>query len=138
MTRVLLVDDDPHIRSMLKIVLERAGHQVEECADGTKALKSHKQHPADLILTDLVMPDKEGLETIREIRRTDRNVKIIAMSGGGRAGNQDYLKSAKLLGADAVIAKPFTKDEIVDTIRKVLDNAPPKVEELRDGEQNPS
>ncbi|HKV39426.1 MAG TPA: response regulator [Blastocatellia bacterium] len=124
MTRVLLVDDDRQLREMLKVVLERAGYQVEDFPNGSDAMDSHSVHPADLILTDLVMPDKEGLETIREVRRADRNVKIIAMSGGGRTGTLDYLGPAKVFGADATIAKPFTRDEILTMIRGLLESSP--------------
>jgi len=118
MTRVLVVDDDQHIRAVLKIFLERTGYEVEESRNGNEALRSHRQHPAALMLIDLIMPDKEGLETIREVRRADPNVKIIAMSG---AGHGNYLTAAKLLGANAAITKPFSMDETITIIRSILE-----------------
>jgi len=120
MASILLVEDDEHLRPMLKLVLERAGHQVQEAGNGNEALEIYNRHPADLVVTDLVMPDKEGLETIRELRRIDPDVKIIAMSGGGRTGIKNYLEMAKSFGADHILAKPFSNQEILDSIQLVI------------------
>src|SRR5687767_14027836 len=101
MASILLVEDDEQLRPMLKLVLERGGHQVQEAGNGKEALKIYLRHPTDLVVTDLVMPDKEGLETILELRRIYPDVKIIAMSGGGRTGGgQGYLELARKFGAD--------------------------------------
>jgi CheY-like chemotaxis protein len=120
MASILLVEDDIQLRSMLKIVLDRAGHEVQEAGNGKEALELYTKSPADLIVTDLVMPDKEGLETIMEFRRSYPDVKIIAMSGGGRTGAQNYLELAKKFGADYIVTKPFSNKEILDGIQIVV------------------
>lgn len=120
MASILLVEDDIQLRSMLKIVLDRAGHEVQEAGNGKEALELYSTSPSDLIVTDLVMPDKEGLETILEFRRSYPNVKIIAMSGGGRTGAQNYLELAKKFGADHILTKPFSNKEILDGIQIVV------------------
>jgi DNA-binding response OmpR family regulator len=120
MASILLVEDDLQLRSMLRIVLDRAGHVVQEAGNGKEAIALYSKSPADLIVTDLVMPDKEGLETIREFRRSYPDVKIIAMSGGGRTGAENYLDLAKKLGADYTLTKPFSNKEILDGIHIVV------------------
>lgn len=120
MPNILLVDDDEQLRAMLKIVLTRAGHEVREARDGNEALKIQSRHPADLMITDLIMPDREGLDTIREVRRNNAGIKIIAMSGGGRVNAQDYLVLAKKLGADYSLAKPFSNQELLRVVQLVL------------------
>jgi DNA-binding response OmpR family regulator len=120
MASILLVEDDEQLRSMLRIVLDRAGHEVQEAGNGKEALEIYNRRPTDLIVTDIVMPDKEGLETIMEFRRSYPDVKIIAMSGGGRTGAQNYLQLAKKLGADHILTKPFSNQEILDGIHIVV------------------
>jgi DNA-binding response OmpR family regulator len=120
MPNILLVDDDEQLRSMLKIVLTRAGHEVQEACNGNEALKFQGKHPADLMITDIIMPDREGLDTIREVRRNNTDIKIIAMSGGGRNTSFDYLTLAKKMGADYVLAKPFSNQEILRVVQLVL------------------
>ena len=120
MPNILLVDDDEQLRSMLKIVLTRAGHEVQEACNGNEALKIQSNHPPDLMITDIVMPDREGLDTIREVLRNNATIKIIAMSGGGRISSQDYLNLAEKMGADCTIAKPFSNQEILRVIELLL------------------
>ena len=120
MASILLADDDDSLRTMLRITLTKLGHTVHEARNGREALSLYEQEPADLIITDLVMPDKEGLEIIRELRRKKANVKIIAMSGGGRVSATGYLKIAKAMGADLVLAKPFSGDEIRAGLNQLL------------------
>jgi DNA-binding response OmpR family regulator len=115
-----VIDDDPQIREMLEQLLERAEYEVLVAPDGKVALKLHQANPADLIITDIVMPEKEGLETIMEFRRTFPTVKIIAISGGGRIGPTEYLHSAKLLGAHRTLSKPFEVQALLDAIRELL------------------
>lgn len=119
MSRILLVDDDESFRKMLRITLGKMGHQVVEAPNGKEALKLFQDSPPDLVMTDLIMPEKEGLETIRELRRSNPMVKIIAMSGGGRVNPGDFLKVAKILGANTVLAKPFTNEELTAALRDV-------------------
>ena len=120
MKRILLVDDDEGIRKALSGALRDAGYVVEEASNGAIALKSYGRAPSDLVITDLVMPDREGLETIRELRRRYSGVRIIAISGGGSGDPFDYLESAAAFGANRTIAKPFSRDEILSTVAEVL------------------
>lgn len=105
---------------MLCKVLEKAGHEVRDAANGRVALELYRQEPGDLIITDLVMPEKEGLESIRELRRLNPAVKIIAISGGGRMDPRLNLVMAQNLGARKTLAKPFSNQEILDTVALVL------------------
>jgi CheY-like chemotaxis protein len=123
MPKILLVDDDEPFRKMLHKTLERAGYQVQDAPNGKAALELYRQEPTDLIITDLVMPEKEGLETIMELRRLNPAVKIIAMSGGGRMNPEVNLVMAQRLGAKRTLAKPFSQQEILDAIARVLAEA---------------
>lgn len=122
MARILLVDDDDAVRDVLRKALVGAGHEVEEAANGALAVAAYRRQPAELVITDLVMPEKDGLEAILELRRFDPAVKIIAMSGGGRSlgPGQLYLESARLFGAIEVLAKPFTASALLSTVAGVL------------------
>jgi CheY-like chemotaxis protein len=124
MASILLVDDDEQFRKMLSEVLRRAGYDVQEACNGNEATRMYRSHRTDLVITDLIMPDKEGLETIREIRQDNPGVRIIAMSGGDRNGNIDYLKVAKTFGAQQVLDKPFTHREILGAVRTLLEESP--------------
>lgn len=120
MATILLVDDDEQFRSMLAQVLTRAGYEVEQACNGNEALTSYLSHQADLVITDLIMPDKEGLETIREIRLTNPAARIIAMSGGGPNGLVSYLRVAAVFGAQMVLDKPFSHHEILTAVHQIL------------------
>ncbi len=118
--RVLVVDDEEQMRSMLRQVLESAGYEVMEAPDGNVALWIFKEKPADLIITDIIMPEKEGLETIIELKQDFPDVKIIAISGGGHGNKGQYLDMAKKMGADNTLAKPFEKEELLKTVHNLL------------------
>ena len=120
MARILVIDDDDELRSLLRVALEMAGHQVQEAADGGQGIKALSQHPADLILCDIIMPDKEGLETIRELRRRFPEVKIVAMSGGALGGKLDFLPVAKKFGATRILKKPFDVRTLSLVIEELL------------------
>jgi len=120
MQRILLVDDDDALRKLLRLNLIKMGYAVAEAANGKEALAMQQSEPADVILTDLIMPEKEGLETIGELRKKFPGVRIIAMSGGGRVDAANNLKVAKLMGADHAMAKPFSYQELADAIAKVM------------------
>lgn len=120
MAKILIVDDEQQLRDVLKTVLQDEGHEVVEASNGNVALEQFRQTATDLIITDIVMPDKEGLETIIDFRRMYPGVKIIAMSGGGRTSPHDYLDMAKKLGAAEVIAKPFSIDDFLKCVEMVL------------------
>jgi CheY-like chemotaxis protein len=120
MSRILVVDDDDGFRRTLCQTLLRAGHEVLAAPDGSAALKFYRQQPVDLVITDLIMPDKEGLETILELRRLQPELKIIAVSGGGRNRLGEYLPIARRLGAAKTLAKPFTSQEILAAVASLL------------------
>ena len=117
MPRVLVVDDDDEVREMLRQMLERQGYEVTTAADGQRGIARYREDPADLIVLDIVMPEKEGLETIMELRRDDPGVKIIAISGGGRIGPQSYIEVARALGAQRTFAKPLDRQEFLAAVR---------------------
>jgi len=119
MANILLVDDDDNFRSMLRITLQRLGHQISEASNGLVALKLFQLHLYDVVILDLIMPEKEGIETIRDLRKQRPDVKIIAMSGGGRLKAMDILSVAKAVGADQVLAKPFSNDNLLDALNAV-------------------
>jgi len=120
MTKILIIDDDNQFREMLHEMVEREGYIVFSALDGAEGLKSYHKEKPDLVITDIIMPEKEGLETILELKKDNKNLKIIAISGGGRSQPGDYLRTASHFGADKTLAKPFSKDEILNSITEVL------------------
>lgn len=119
-TRILLVDDNDQLRRLLARVLDRAGYRVIEARHGGEALAHQRREPADLVITDLIMPEKEGIETILELRQVNPQTRIIAMSGGGRVNATDYLTLAAALGASRTMAKPFSEEELLTAVREAL------------------
>lgn len=117
MVKVLVVDDEELVRLTLRQMLESEGHDVLEARNGREAVAIQNKTPADIVLTDIIMPEQEGIETIIQLRRQDPNLRIIAISGGGRMKNLDFLRVAANVGADATLTKPFTTDELVEVIR---------------------
>lgn len=118
MSRIVLGDDDDALRTMLRVTLEKLGHEVREARNGREILQLCRADPPELVLTDLVMPEKEGVETIGELRRSWPQVKIIAMSGSDHADN--YLRIARVMGAAATLAKPFSVEEMTAAMTAVL------------------
>ena len=118
--KILVIDDDEQMRVLLRQVMEWAGHEVVEAADGREGTRLQRQHRADLVITDLIMPEQEGLETITALRRDYPGLKIIAISGGGRIGPEAYLPAARELGADRVFSKPIDVQELAETVRELL------------------
>ena len=125
MALILIIDDEPQIRSMLKLMLERDGYEVAEAPDGVEGIRIYRQNPADLIITDLIMPNKDGIGVIIDLKKEFPNVKIIAMSGGGLNKPEGYLKGAKKLGAACTLTKPIDRGEMLKAIKDVL--TPPLV-----------
>ena len=123
MARILLIDDDATVRYALKQVLERAGHQVEEANDGMVGIEKYNATRPDIVVTDIIMPNQEGIETIIKLKRMAPEIAIIAMSGGGRTGNRDYLGMAEKLGAAKVMPKPFRPKELVEAVQELLPQA---------------
>ena len=124
MARILIIDDEELVRLTLRDMLEQAGHDVVEAVNGEEGINLHRQNPADLIITDIIMPEKEGIETIMELRGDNSEVKIIAISGGGRMGDIDYLKFARHLGVQHVLAKPFGMNELQEAVLASLSMKP--------------
>jgi CheY-like chemotaxis protein len=118
--RILLVDDDPSFRPMLAETLSRLGHDVVTATNGDEALALFREDAIDLVITDLIMPEREGLDVIRTLRRRAPNLKIIAMSGGGRNSPVTYLEIAKRLGAATVLAKPFSTEQLKSAIAEAM------------------
>lgn len=123
MARILLIDDEELVRFSLRQILEIDGHEVDEAADGNEGLRCIESVPYDLVITDILMPGKEGVETIIEARQDRPNLKIIAISGGGRFGNYDFLQLAQQFGADAVLSKPFNRQRLSELVESVLAGA---------------
>lgn len=118
--KILIIDDDAGVRFTLRKLLSRAGYDVLEAPDGRKGMKLfHDDHP-DLVITDIIMPEQEGIETIIALKGTTPQARVIAISGGGRLGNQDLLRMAKRVGANAVLCKPFAEAELINTVRETL------------------
>jgi len=113
---ILIVDDDDQIREMLQLLLEAGGHRVEVAADGKVASRLIADRVFDLALTDVLMPERDGLEFIGEVRKIQPAMKIIAMSGGGHIARESYLKIAKAFGANAVLEKPFSNAELMAAV----------------------
>ena len=120
MARILIIDDEPQIRSMLKLMLERDGYEVIEAPDGVEGIKVYRQNPADLIITDLIMPNKDGIGMIIDLKKEFPDVNIIAMSGGGLNKPDGYLKGAKKLGAACTLTKPIDREEMLKAVNDIL------------------
>ncbi|MEW6218391.1 MAG: response regulator [Thermodesulfobacteriota bacterium] len=121
MAKILVVDDEPSIRDLLQRLLADAGHAVRTAADGEEALTFFQQEPADLVIVDLIMPRKDGLNTIVDILEASPNTGVIAISGGGQAiGAGRYLRLAQELGAVHVLSKPLDMLELFGAIDATL------------------
>lgn len=117
MSRVLIVEDHAPMRAVMAAVLESMGHEVFQAGDGVEALRVQKDAQAELMLTDLFMPEMEGLETIRRMRASYPAMRIMAVSGGSSRGDAtDYLEMAQKFGASAALKKPFTIREMTDAV----------------------
>lgn len=119
-TRILIVEDDALLRQLLARALTIAGYEVAEADDGQEALVQFELNPAELVLTDIVMPNQEGLETIGKLLRKNPVPKIVAMSGGGIMDPGGYLAMASKLGAAATLQKPFSHEQMLETLAQVL------------------
>lgn len=121
MKRILVIEDDAEVREFLREMLQRAGYEVVEASNGIEAAGVCRGRSPDLVISDILMPEKDGIETILELRRDSPDVKIIAISGGGRIGPGDYLHVAENLGVQHTFTKPFDRKEMLETIRELLD-----------------
>jgi DNA-binding NtrC family response regulator len=116
----MVVDDEPELRALLRHALERQGHSVIEAENGRKALRALSGAQVDVVVTDIIMPEQEGMETISAVRRLRPEVKIIAMSGGGRRLTLDMLPLASHLGADLTFQKPFRPASLAAAVADLL------------------
>ena len=127
MAKILVIDDEPSILLMIKKMLEKEGHEVDLALNGRDGMELFENIKPALVITDIIMPEKEGLETILELRKKNPGLKIIAISGGGRISPEGYLPGAKLLGADMVFQKPLVPKEFISDVSKLLNEAEGKV-----------
>jgi len=119
MSSILIVDDEPGIRELLGMILESAGYSVVAAVDGIEAPKIMESRPIDIVITDLLMPERDGIEFITEIRQKYPDVKIVAMSGGGHIARDSYLRIAKNFGAHCLLEKPFSQAGVMKAIESV-------------------
>ena len=118
--RILIIDDDEGVRVTVEHVLKAAGYQVAIATDGKQAIGLVDAFVPDLVITDLIMPTQDGMATIQILKRQSPGLKIIAMSGGARIGNDNILQKAQNLGADHVIAKPFQFDALIELVERSI------------------
>jgi CheY-like chemotaxis protein len=118
--RILVIDDNPSVLSSIRQVLEAAGFEVEAAANGREGIRRFEAAPPDLVITDIIMPECEGIEVIREIRGDRPMQPILAISGSRSRGHIDYLRMAECLGANAVLAKPFAAAELLAKVEACL------------------
>ena len=120
MPRILVIDDDEPVRRIIRRSLEAEGHEVLESRDGAEGLRAFHNQPIDLVISDIFMPNQEGLETIRVLLDQHPDLPVIAISGGGSEGGMDFLPMAKMLGARHTFSKPFLIPELLAAVRESL------------------
>lgn len=129
MAHILVIDDDPVLRRVITLVLEQAGHTVLRCENGRKAIDFLAHDRADLLITDIIMPEMDGVETVRAARKLQPDLPILAISGGGSFDPADYLGIARVFGATDILPKPFKPADLAARVATLLD-----AEAARDGE----
>ncbi len=120
MAHIVVIDDDPVLRQVITLALQKAGHSVLRCENGRKATDFLAHDHADLVITDVIMPEMDGVETLRALRREHPDLPIVVMSGGGSFDPRDYLGIAQAFGATAVLPKPFAPGELVSLVAQLL------------------
>jgi YesN/AraC family two-component response regulator len=133
MARILLIDDESLVVETLSHAITSKGHTVVTAANGVEGMKKFSEGKFDLVITDIIMPDKEGIELIMELKRHTPSVKIVAISGGGRTGNVEFLKMATKLGAVASLKKPIRLAEFYSTLSHALGESPSPQQQKVDG-----
>jgi len=121
---ILVIEDNALARFTLREILEDADYEVIEAEDGDQGIELQNQHGFDLVVTDIIMPKKDGLDTISELKSAYPDLPIIAVSGGGRTRDSDVLDAAREAGADRVLHKPFTNEELVEIVASLLSGTP--------------
>ena len=120
MARILIIDDEPYVRDTLRQLLEFEGYEIDSAQDGREGLSKVRENTYDLIITDIVMPEQDGLEVLMTLRRERPDAVVVAMSGGGQQGVMDYLPVAAGLGAIRTLSKPFQRAELLEVVRAAL------------------
>jgi DNA-binding response OmpR family regulator len=126
--KVIVIDDDPAVRNVIVAAFNRVGCETRWAVDGRSGVRLFNAEPAHLVVTDIVMPNQEGIETIMQLKRRERPPRVIAISGGGRRGGQDFLVWASHLGADATLPKPFRTSQLIEVARSLLERRGPPPE----------
>ena len=125
MARILLIEGEPHVRKLMKEILEEEGHEIIECDNGTDGVREYKRAAIDLVVLDVLLPDKDGLDTLRELKQHHDDVKVMAISGGFVQGAIDMLPLAKRLGARHTLDKPFDLKMFLSAVKQLLDDSQP-------------
>ena len=120
MASILVIDDEDLARDVLRAMLAAAGHDVRVSADGESGLQEYRGAPSDLVIADMFMPGIDGIELIERLRAEAPQAKVLFMSGGGQRDDRDVLEVARSVGADHVLAKPFTRAELLEAVDEVL------------------
>ncbi|MBF0179120.1 MAG: response regulator [Magnetococcales bacterium] len=121
MAHILVIDDDISIRALLREILEEEGHVVEEANDGRAGLRQFRKQRPDLVMTDILMPEKDGVELIMELKELSAQIPILAMSGGGRGLDAAFnLRMAQDFGANRVLVKPFSRSQALELVQEIL------------------
>jgi CheY-like chemotaxis protein len=124
--KFLVIDDDDAVRYTVAKILRRHGHDVASAADGKRGIALVEDERPHVVVTDIIMPEQEGIETIIQLRRENPEIKIIAISGGFRTYNYDVLSIARNLGADDILPKPFEADDLMRSVDRVIAGPPPR------------
>jgi DNA-binding response OmpR family regulator len=120
MAKILVIDDDVMVRHTISKILRHGGYEVVLAEDGVRGMAAFRKERPDLVITDIIMPEQEGIATISQIKREVHDAKIIAVSGGGRIGNADFLSMARKLGASDILAKPFLPEDLLGRVKSCL------------------
>jgi DNA-binding response OmpR family regulator len=120
MSRILVIDDDKFVRISIRAVLEAAGYAVDDVGNANDGVALQRVTSFDTVIVDLMMPDKDGLETIRELKNYEPDLPIIAISGGGDIVRKNFVKAAEMFGANATLEKPFEGDELLSTVANLV------------------
>jgi CheY-like chemotaxis protein len=132
--KILLIDDEKLVRVTLTRILARASYTIVEATNGEEGITEVARSHPDLVICDILMPTKEGIETIRDLRRSHPDLPIVAISGGGRLGSCDFLRHAEQFGARATLRKPFSPEEVLGAVGRLLDEPAPALVEVLAGE----
>ncbi|MCF7927931.1 MAG: response regulator [Spirochaetales bacterium] len=121
MARILIIDDDEQVRRMFELMLQDAGYEVDTAKDGVEGMQIFEKDSYDVVILDIIMPEQEGIETFRKMRSVQKNVKVIAVSGGGKAGPESYLPMAKSFGARFTFEKPVDRKELLNAVHALVE-----------------